>query len=66
MSDRTKEVLGYVGTFLVVALAILVINSLGGCASGPICTGTEDEVKQCQEQMARARENRLEGMGNRR
>lgn len=57
---------GYiVGVLVMFGLAVAVVQ-LSGCATGPICTGTEDEVKQCQEQMARARENRIEALGNRR
>lgn len=57
---------GYItGALVMLGLAVLLVQ-LSGCATGPLCTGTEEEVKQCQEQMARARENRMEALGNRR
>jgi len=57
---------GYVtGVLIMFGLCVLLVQ-LSGCATGPLCTGTEEEVKQCQEQMQRARENRMDMMGNRR
>ena len=40
-------------------LMAIILSFMGGCATGPVCTGTQEEVEQCQERMARARENRM-------
>jgi hypothetical protein len=75
MGNKTSETARWqvIREVVDITIAILFVALFAGlcilgtsCASGPLCQGTEDEVKQCQEHMARARENRFNGFGNRR
>jgi len=54
---------GAIAGLVLGALFCAAVTALSGCASGPLCKGTAEEIQQCQEQMARARENRMDHMG---